>query len=177
MLESELYDSGADFSFSPVSLVTDGEGNANFILDLIAGNYKFLASFDGDDLHDSSNMTFNVTVSKINTEIRAVGELNLSNITTFARSNDELKFYLIDSSLNIIKDKTLRLFNSQLNQYCDLICDEDGFFTFNLNLTDGTYNFNLDFSNDDVYNNSGLSFVVNVIRKDSPRQMKSLRLS
>ena len=168
LLESELYDSGADFSFSPVSLVTDGEGNANFILDLIAGNYKFLASFDGDDLHDSSNMTFNVTVSKINTEIRAVGELNLSNITTFARSNDELKFYLIDSSLNIIKDKTLRLFNSQLNQYCDLICDEDGFFTFNLNLTDGTYNFNLDFSNDDVYNNSGLSFVVNVIRKDSP---------
>ena len=163
--------------FVPISLVTDEDGNAEFTLDLLEGNYKFLASFDDDRL-DSSNMTFNVSVSRINTEIKVLGDLNLSNITTFVKSNDEIIFHLIDENSNVIKDKAIRLTVNELdqvaggnggfNQVIDLMSDEEGFYRFNLNLIAGTYNFNLDFLGDDVYNKSALSFNVNVIKKASP---------
>ena len=167
--------SGGD-DFSPVSLVTDEEGNARFILDLVSGNYKFLASFEGMDYYDPSNMSFNVTVNQILSEIKVFGDIDLSNLTTYAKSNDEIIFYLIDDDSNIIKDKTISLAimdlsqgsSQESSQEYELISDEDGYFKFNIDLIYGTYGFNLDFMGDDVYKQSDLSFNVNVIRREAP---------
>ena len=162
-----LIDSDNDgFDFSPVSLITDNEGYAKFILDLPAGNYKFLASFNGIGNYISSNMTFNVSVDRVNSEIRILGDL--TDISTFVWSNDELKFYLVDEYSNIIKGKTIILTDILSDQNHTLSSDDEGFFKFNLNLTEGTYDFGLNFFKDDVYNESYLSFIVNVLRKDSP---------
>ena len=156
------------FNFSPVSLITDADGYARFILDLPAGDYKFLASFDGSSNYSSSNMTFNVSALRINSQINILGDYDLGNISTFVWSNEELKFYLLDESSKVIKDKTILLINNQLGQNYTLSSDEDGFFKFNLNLTQGTYDFDLKFLEDEFYSQSDLSFIVNVLRKDAP---------
>ena len=165
-IDGELISLANDFV--PVALVTDGEGNAHFILDLNEGNYEFLASFAGDAHLDASNMAFNVSVYRINTEIKILGDYDLSNITTIALSNDELKFYLLDEGQNIIKDKLLRLTDTISGKYYDLISDDEGFYKLNLNLTAGTYGFNLNFSNDEVYGDAELDFIVNALKKESP---------
>ncbi len=156
------------FNFSPVSLITDSQGYARFILDLPAGDYKFLASFNGSNDYSSSNMSFNVSALRINSLIKVLGDYDLDNISTFVWSNDELKFYLIDESLNVIKDKAIILIDSQSGQNLTLSSDEEGFFKFNMNLTQGTYGFDLKFLEDEFYSQSDLSFIVNVLRKDSP---------
>ena len=149
-------------------LVSDEDGYFKFNLNLASGPYEFLASFDGNDQYNPSDMAFNVSAYKLNSEIKVLGDYDLSNISTLVYSNDELKFYLLDENLDIIKGKTIRLTNSQLNQVYDLVSDEDGYFKFNLNLSSGSYNFNLNFSNDDLYLDSSLAFIVNVMKKDSP---------
>ncbi|WP_458405919.1 lectin like domain-containing protein [Methanobrevibacter sp.] len=165
LLEGENNDG---FTFSPVSLITDADGYARFILNLTAGDYKFLSSFNGIGNYSSSNMTFNVSALRVNTELKVFGDYDLSNISAFAKSNDELKFYLLDENSKIIKDKTILLFNNELNESYNLSSDGDGYFKFNLDLIEGTYNFDLNFVSDDVYNKSDLRFTVNVLKKDSP---------
>ena len=155
-------------SFTPVSLITDSNGYAKFILDLTAGDYEFLASFNGSNNYSSSNMSFNVSALRINSQINILGDYDLGNITTFVWSNDELKFYLIDESSKIIKDKLIHLTNTLSGQNYTLGSDEDGLFKFNLNLSQGTYGFDMNFLEDEVYSQSDLSFIVNVLRKDSP---------
>ena len=156
------------FKFSPVSLITDSQGYARFILDLPAGDYKFLASFNGSNNYSSSNMSFNVSALRINSQIKILGDYDLGNISTFVWSNDELKFYLIDESSKVIKDKLIHLTNTPSGQNLTLSSDGDGFFKFNMNLTQGTYDFDLKFLEDEFYSQSDLSFIVNVLRKDSP---------
>ena len=163
-----LFKEVIDFDFEPIALITDDEGKVRFSLDLPSGEFKFLASFEGDDPYDPSNMTFNVIASKISTEIKMIGIEDLSNITTFAKSNDEIRFSLIDEASNVIKNKTIILMNTQSNQLYMIGNDEDGIFKFNLNLTEGTHVFDLDFFSDEIYNSSSLSFTVNVMKKDSP---------
>ena len=109
--------------FTPLSLITDEEGIVNFMLDLSHGNYRVMVSFDGDTTYKPSNMTFNVSVSKINTEIKILGDYNLSNITTCALSNEELMFYLIDAQSNIIKNDGMHLKISQLDQILEINLD------------------------------------------------------
>ena len=97
-----------------------------------------------------------------------IGDYNLSNITALALSNDELKFCLVDDNLNIIKDRTIHLTINHSGPVYDLISDDEGFFKFNLNLMPGTCDFDLDFLNDNVYNDASLGFTVNVLKKASP---------
>ena len=149
-------------------LIIDDEGFFKFNLNLLPGNYEFLAAFDGFEDYDSSNLAFNVSVSKIDAELKMLGDYNLSNITTIALSNDELKFYLTDGNLNIIKDRTIHLRINHSGPVYDLISDDDGFFKLNLNLMPGTCDFDLDFLNDNVYNDASLGFTVNVLKKGSP---------
>ena len=75
---------------------------------------------------------------------------------------------MIDESSEVIKDKLIHLTNTQSGQNYTLSSDEDGFFKFNLNLTQGTYDFDLKFLEDEFYSQSDLSFIVNVLRKDAP---------
>ena len=157
------------FKFSPVSMITDSQGYARFILDLPAGDYKFLASFNGSNNYSSSNMTFNVSALRTDTQIKILGDYDLVNITTFVWSNDELKFHLIDESSNIIKDKLIHLTDTQSGQNYTLSSDENGMFKFNLNLTQGTYGFDMKFLEDEVYSQSDLNFIVNVLKKDAPK--------
>ena len=112
--------------------------------------------------------SFNVSVSKIDAELKMIGDYNLSNITALALSNDELKFCLVDDNLNIIKDRTIHLTINHSGPVYDLISDDEGFFKFNLNLMPGTCDFDLDFLNDNVYNDASLGFTVNVLKKASP---------
>ena len=149
-------------------LIADENGYFKFNLNLIPENYEFLASFGGFEDYAPSDMAFNVSVYKMDSAIRLLGDYDLSNIMTTALSNEELKFYLVDEDLNIVKDRTIHLTDTQSGQAYDLIADEEGFFKFNLNLVPGTYDFTLNFSNDDVYNDADLSFIVNVSKKDSP---------
>ena len=157
--------------FTPVSLITDGNGNVNFMLDLSYGNYVFLVSFDGDNIYKASNMTFNVSVSKISSQIKVFGDYDLSNIETSAFSNDELKFYLVDDALNMIKNETIHLTISQLDQTYDLIIDDEGFFKFNLNLLPGNYEFLATFDGFEDYDSASLAFNVSVSKIDAELKM------
>ena len=161
---SDPYLKANDFTFAPITLTTNKEGTVNFVLDLPSGNFKFLALFDGFDKYESANMTFNVTVSKIETKINNLSSIN---ITTFAKSNYELKFNLTDGK-SILKNKTMYLTIRELKQIHILTCDGKGIYKFNLDLSSGTYNFDLDFLGDEFYNKSHMTFKVNVLKRTSP---------
>ena len=109
-------------------LIIDEEGFFKFNLNLIPGNYEFLATFNGFEDYDSASLAFNVSVSKIDAELKMIGDYNLSNITALALSNDELKFCLVDDNLNIIKDRTIHLTINHSGPVYDLISDDEGFF-------------------------------------------------
>ena len=170
-----LVESDNGYAFENITLVTDENGNANFILDLLEGNYVFLASFDGDSLYKASNMTFNVSVSKINTSISLNG--GSDSITTLAKSNDTISFNLSDELLNgmPLKEIIISLLNgNEENNSFDnvfenltLITDENGLANFNLDLTEGNYEFLVSFIGDEVYKDSSLTFNVNVLKRDT----------
>ena len=48
-----------------------------------------------------------------------------------------------------------------------LITDENGLANFNLDLTEGNYKFLVSFVGDEVYNDSNVTFNVNVIKRDT----------
>ena len=169
-----LVESDNGYAFENVTLITDENGTANFILDLLEGNYVFLASFNGDDLYKTSNVTFNVSVSKVNTLISLINSSD--KITTLAKSNDTISLNLSDELSNGLsqREMVISILADDENNISDnvfdnltLITDENGLANFNLDLTEGNYKFLVSFVGDEVYNDSNVTFNVNVIKRDT----------
>ena len=95
-----LIGSDNDSKFNPVKLITDESGAVKFTLDLLEGNYEFMASFNGDSYYKSSNSTFNVNVSKRSSP-HVISESTLIG-------NDEFKVVLIDNDYNPLANKLVK---------------------------------------------------------------------
>ena len=94
-----------NLNFNPVKLILDENGNVKFTLDLLEGNYKFLASFNGDAYYKSSNATFNVNAIKRNSPHIIVENTLIEN--------DEFKVVLIDDNFEGLAGKSLKFIVSQ----------------------------------------------------------------
>ena len=151
---------GNGFALTPVSLVTDKNGIAKFVLNLPAGNYKFLASFKGDRKYDSSNMTFNVSVAK-----KAAPKISIDKKTLYVGEN--LKIRLKDESGHALANRTLKvsIAHNKGGQYsASAITDNAGLVEVS-DLPAGTYSINVTFENDDEYKDSKLKDSLSVVRK------------
>ena len=173
-----LVDSDNGFVFENQTLITDYDGNVSFILDLLEGNYVFLASFAGDSYYRPSNMTFNVSANKINSFISLFGNsTNNNNISSFSKSNDMINFTLSDGLNNISsKEIIISLVDSDngfVFENQTLITDGDGNVSFILDLLEGNYVFLASFAGDNLYNSSDLTFNLNILRRDSSIQLNS----
>ena len=85
-------------NFNSLSLISDENGSVYFALNLIEGNYSFLASYSGDSFYRHSNLTFNVSVSKRESPHIIAEETVINN-------GDEFKILLIDDEYNPIPNK------------------------------------------------------------------------
>ena len=174
-----LLESDNEYLFENVTLITNGSGQAGFVLDLLEGNYVFLASFAGDDSYMSSNVTFNVSVSKSNTSI-SLDNLDPSNITVFSKSGDVINFTLSDG-INNLSDKNIVISliesdNDYLFENLTLITNGSGQAGFVLDLLEGNYVFLASFAEDGYYKASNLTFYLNVLRRASSMEFDSSSL-
>lgn len=158
--------------FEPLVLRTNGNGFGIFNMDLIEGNYTFLASFEGDDSYESSNLTFNLSSIKKSAYFI---EDNLRDIVILSKSNETIKFYLRDQLSSPIKDRTVSLTIRSLiesDEYYDSFdldgLNEKGFTSFKFNLAAGEYNCTLNFSGDEYYAPASFDFTLKVIKRDAP---------
>ena len=176
-----LVDSDNGFVFENQTLITGVDGKASFVLDLLEGNYVFLASFAGDDQYKSSNILFNVSVSRINSFIALNGDAgNDMNLSSFVKSNDLVDFTLSDG-LRYISDKEILISlvdsdNGFVFENQTLITGVDGKASFVLDLLEGNYVFLASFAGDDLYNASDLTFNLNISRRSSSIELDSSSL-
>lgn len=140
--------------FDPVKLILDENGSAEFILDLTAGYYKFLISFDGDDYYKSSNTSFAVNVSKRNSP-----HIIVEN--TLVNNSDEFKIILLDDNYKGIYNKAVSFIvslNGKTMYKFTAKTNKNGVarLTGLLKLNAGSYNVSISFKNDDYYKDASL---------------------
>ena len=159
-VNGEINPTNNGFAFNPISLVTDEDGNARFILDLISGNYKFLASFYGNGNYGPSNMTFNVSVRE--SPIISI-ENNLLNVS------EAIRISLMDQEGNALANQTLKILitdsKGKQNSFLTLTNDEGFAELFDLN--SGFYNIDVIFEENEEYLESILNSNLTIVKKES----------
>ena len=99
-----------NYTMSNVALTTNSKGIAQFKVNLTIGNYSFKLSFGGDDVYQSSDMTFNLNITK-----KKSTKLIYSNMTVYSvlKSDGKIGKYfkvtLKDSSNYALANKKITL--------------------------------------------------------------------
>ena len=160
-----LLSSNNGISIEPITLNTN-EGTINFNLDLLAGSYRFMVSFDGDNRYDSCNTTFDVTAVKTATQVTA-SNLNATVVVASidGKVGKYLKMTLKDKDGNLLAGKKVTFIYN--NKTATKVTDKNGVASLQINMANaGTYSFKISFSGDENYTGSSKTVKV-VLKKQS----------
>lgn len=160
-----LISSNNNYSMNPIVLNTN-DGSANFALNLIAGNYKFMVSFEGEGHYDPSNTTFDVSVVKTGTKVIA-NNLTTSTVVVSVdgKTGKYLKMTLKDNEGHALSGKKVSFIYN--NKTTSIITNKSGVAALQINTAAaGTYNFKINFSGDEKYSASSKTVKV-FIKKQS----------
>ena len=112
----------------PYTRTTDENGTAKMNINLNAGEYEIIASFNGTDDYPASNTTNVVTI---------LSTVDGSDITKMFKNGTKYSATFVDSLGNLIKNQTVT-FNIN-GVFYNRTTDENGVAGLNINLVQGTY--------------------------------------
>ena len=163
-----LIESDNNLSFSPAKLLLDENGTAKFSLNLVEGNYMFMASFIGDSYYKSSNETFTVNVTKRNSPHIIVEETLIKG--------DEFKVVLIDDNYNALPNKAIKFIVSLndkvvLTKTATTNANGEAKLTGLSKLSNGNYIVKIVFG-DDYYKDSSLTKKITIKRTVAKKIVK-----
>jgi hypothetical protein len=163
-----LIESDNNLSISPVKLLLDENGTAKFTLNLVEGNYMFMASFIGDSYYKSSNATFTVNVTKRSSPHIIVEETLIKG--------DEFKVVLIDDNYNPIANKAIKfvvILNNKvvLTKTATTNANGEAKLTGLSKLSNGNYTVKISFG-DDYYKDSSLTKKITIKRTVAKKIVK-----
>ncbi len=147
-LTLKLISSSNNYTMNPLALNTNN-GSVEYALNLLAGKYKFMLSFESDGYYDSSNCTFDVNVVKTSTNVVA-SNMNASTVVKAIDGNigKYLKMTLKDANGNVLKSKTV-VFTLNATKYT-LKTNTFGVASLQINIAKaGTYSFKISFAGDE----------------------------
>lgn len=161
----KLISSNNNYSMNPVGLNTNN-GSVKFNINLPAGKYKFMLSFESDGYYDSSNYTFDVNVVKNSTQVIA-SNMNASAVIKAidGKIGKYLKITLKDGNGNVLSGKTVIFTFKDLT--FSRVTNKSGVARLQINIaTAGTYSFKISFAGDEKFSASSKTVKV-YIKKQS----------
>ena len=156
-----LISSNNNYAMNPIVLNTN-LGSAKFTLNLLAGKYKFMVSFEGEGHYDSSNTTFEVNVAKTKTQVIA-SNMNASTVVVSVdgKNGKYLKMTLKDANGKVLSGKTIKFIYN--NTSYSKVTNKSGVARLQINRANaGTYTFKISFAGDERYISSSKTVKVYV---------------
>ena len=156
-----LISSNNNYAMNPIVLNTN-LGSAKFSLNLLAGKYKFMVSFEGEGHYDSSSTTFEVNVAKTKTQVIA-SNMNASTVVVSVdgKTGKYLKMTLKDANGKVLSGKTIKFIYN--NTSYSKVTNKSGVARLQINRANaGTYAFKISFAGDEKYISSSKTVKVYV---------------
>lgn len=147
-----------------LTLTTDYNGLI-ILSSLNAGNYSITATFKDDNVYTDAMLNFNITISKLDTNIASKGiKTNAVIVKVDGYAGPYLIATLTDNNGNLLANKSIKITLNSKNY--NLVTNESGAVKLQINIAKaGTYTTNVEFLGDTNYKNTSKVVKITVKKK------------